>query len=130
MCTSKFPNVSTLGINININNAQVTGHTSVGILTRLRSGRSRKRGSTFDRGKKLFSSAKRPDLLREPSYLLFSKHETSFARTYSRRDVMLTTRLQYRGKICGTVPPTPVYLQGEHWDNHDYTIRYKTCIRP
>ena len=33
-----------------------------------------------------------------------------------------------KAKIRETVPPVPVYLQEEHRNNRDYTIRYKTFL--
>ena len=75
--------------------------SSVGVVTRPRTGRPRGGGSFRDRYKIFLSSVQRPDRLWGPISLLCTWYRRPFVREYSGLDVKLTSlRLVTRLKVC------------------------------
>jgi hypothetical protein len=76
--------------------------SSVGVVTRPRTGRPRGRGSFRDRYKIYLSSVQRPDRRWGPISLLCTWYRRPFFREYSSLEVKLTTHsLVTRLKVCG-----------------------------
>ena len=130
MCTSKSPNVSSLGIYTykNTHYTSVGTHQSVYWLGFNLDDRGSVVWILTEEKKFIFSETSRPTLRTIQPTNQYVRDVLCPGVRQPGRDADDSPPSNAEVKTCGTVPPTPVYLQEERRDNRDYTTRYKAFL--